>query len=131
MSVYVTFDSDELFFRPGKYFDSIEDARAFAISQGWKVYSISDKPRPWKVDGTGFQPHFNVGLGKYIEDRGQYKRELKARGLIEVGNERVRHQTAPGRQSYFSDDAVKAANEMGAGLTDGDVRGLRDAERSV
>ena len=34
------------------------------------------------------QPHYNRGLGMFINSRRQYNAELKERNLIEVGNEK-------------------------------------------
>lgn len=126
MSFYVTFDSDELFFRPGKCVESFEEAQAIADANGWSIHSISTQPRRWVHDGTGFKPHFNIGLGKHVETRGEYYAELKKRNLIEVGNERIGKQTSGNRQGYISDEAIRAMNEMGAGFSDGDVRELRE-----
>ena len=35
------------------------------------------------------QPHYNRGLGMFINSRAQYRSELKERGLTEVGNEKA------------------------------------------
>lgn len=124
MTLYVTFDAPDLFFRPGMRVDSIAEARAICDANGWEIYSISSKPKKWTTDGTGFKPHFNVGLGMNIETRRQYSEELKKRNLIEVGNEPVHNQTFGSRNNYFDDDTIRAMNEMGAGLSDGEAKGL-------
>ena len=126
MPIYVTFDAENLFFRPGLSVDSIDEAKAFADANNWKIYSISSRPKRWVVDGTGFKPHYNIGLGKYVETKGEFNQELKKRKLVEVGNEKVGKQTEGKRNNYFDYDTIKAMNEMGAGLSDGEAGELID-----
>lgn len=126
MNLYVTFDSEKLFFRPGAWVKEYSEAQAIADANNWTVYSISSGPKRWTTDGSGFKPHYNVGLGKYIADRGEYKAELKRRNLIEVGNERLKFTDKEARKNYIDDTAIRAMNEMGAGFSDHEAKELKE-----
>jgi len=45
MPLYVTFDADDLFFRPGMSVDSMAEARAICDATNWKLYTIITKPK--------------------------------------------------------------------------------------
>lgn len=85
----------------------------------------------------GFNPGWQVQLGMYVGDYGTYKRILKERGLVELGNEKPKltHDQemeiveANKRKEIFSDESLKElANDTGGlDLSDGDVRMLRDS----
>lgn len=124
MGLFVTFESENLFFRPGLQVETIEEARAIADANNWKIYSISSRPRRWNTDGSGFKPGFNVGLGMNIETKGQYNAELKRRKLVEVGNERLDFKTNYKKKNYFDDTVIKTMNEMGAGISDNEAKEL-------
>lgn len=37
-----------------------------------------------------FKPHFNMGLGCYVESKHELKREAKRQGLIHIGSDKLR-----------------------------------------
>lgn len=82
--------------------------------------------RPVTRDGTGFKPHFNQGIGAWIETRRQYRDELKRRNLTEVGNEKIGAQTTPKPKNYLTDEVVNEVRQMGHSFTDSEVKEMRD-----
>lgn len=68
-----------------------------------------------KSKTDGFQPGWHPALGMEIRTNGQLQAELKARGLIEVGNEK---QTEKKKQSkVMTDEVIKMAVDAGAEIS--------------
>lgn len=84
----------------------------------------------------GFQEGWNPALGMYIKSKDHFKRVLKERGLVEIGNEQVSSHEEDVRRiekenwdSLFTDKTLREiANDIGGlGLSDGDIRYLKDS----
>ncbi len=68
---------------------------------------------------------YNPALGMHISGKSEYNKVLKARGLIEVGNEREAFdKIAPSNNYSFSREDVKEIINQGADLSDGQADAL-------
>jgi hypothetical protein len=123
--IYVTFNAPGHFGGTiSAYCKDIEDAQSFAKEREYTIKCIR-KSAPTRVhDGTAFQPHFNYGLGMFINDRRQYREELKKRNLVEVGNEKPMPQTAPPPPNYIDENAVRGMKEIGVNLSESEANEL-------
>lgn len=120
--IHVTFDSDELFIRPGKWFESIVEAEHFAEQNKYKIYRISTRgPKPFVRDHSAFEPGYNPGLGMVINDRGQYREELKRRNLIEAGNEYFKPTFTPKHEDYAKNEELNRELYNNYQFSDSDI----------
>jgi hypothetical protein len=68
-----------------------------------------------KTKTDGFQPGWHPALGMEIRTNGQYQAELKARGMVEVGNEKQNHKKK--ETKVFTEEVIKDAIDAGAELS--------------
>lgn len=76
-----------------------------------------------KAKTDGFQPGWHPALGMEIRTNGQYQAELKARGMIEVGNEKPTTQKKK-EKSVFTEEIIKDAVSMGAEISGNEAKKL-------
>ena len=65
--------------------------------------------------GDGFKPGYHPGLGMEIRSHEQYQKELKSRGLVEVGNEKRKEEKVDTK--VFTEDIIKEAVQAGADIS--------------
>jgi hypothetical protein len=75
-----------------------------------------------KTKTDGFQPGWHPALGMEIRTNGQYQAELKARGMVEVGNEKQNHKKK--ETKVFTEEVIKDAIDSGAELSGNEVKKL-------
>jgi hypothetical protein len=126
---YARFDTGSKWAYDASWHENIDDVYKKAQEKGYKVHSIR---RTDKVehDGSGFKPHFNHGLGQWIESKGQYRTELKKRGLIEMGNEKVTQKKEKKDVKIIDNDAAKTIAAMGGTITEKQVKEINDTWNS-
>lgn len=72
--------------------------------------------------GDGFKPGFHPGLGIEIRSNEQYQRELKARGLVEVGNEKQKEKKKDFK--VITEEVLKDAVDKGAQISGQEAKKL-------
>lgn len=77
-----------------------------------------------KTKTDGFQPGYHPALGIEIRTNEQYQRELKARGMREVGNEKQDYKKK--ETKVFSEEIIKEAVDMGAKISGNEASALLD-----
>jgi hypothetical protein len=70
-----------------------------------------------KKKTDGFQPGWHPGLNMEIRTNGQYQAELKARGMVEVGNEKPSEKKKENK-SYFDEQSIREIRQMGGEVSD-------------
>jgi hypothetical protein len=65
--------------------------------------------------GDGFKPGWHPGLNMEIRTNGQYQAELKARGMVEIGNEK--QKSTPIAKTDIGSTVVEEAKKMGVELS--------------
>lgn len=76
-----------------------------------------------KQKTDGFQPGYHPGLGIEVRSHGHYQAELKARGLVEVGDQK---QTDKKKSSkVFTDEVIKDAIDKGAEISGEEAKMLK------
>jgi hypothetical protein len=68
-----------------------------------------------KTKTDGFQPGWHPGLNMEIRTNEQYQRELKARGMREVGNEKQVEKKI--KTKVFTEEIIKDAIDKGAEIS--------------
>jgi hypothetical protein len=121
LKIYVKFETGNRWFFDAKWFENINEAFDYAESKGYEIHSVS-RSHSFVRDGSGFKPHYNYSLGEYINDKGQYRRLVKERGLEEIGNEKLQSgQSKP--KPYVDKDVIKYVQEVtGKSVDDGFAR---------
>lgn len=120
--IYVRFNTGNIWFQDAKWFDCIESASSYARKNGYKSILSISKSDGVKKNYTSFEPGYNIALGKYIKTRDEYKKELKDRGLIEIGNENLPRCQQPKSAPYLTDDVAKEIVAMGGEIDESTVR---------
>lgn len=73
--------------------------------------------------GDGFKTGYHPGLGIEIKSPKHFRDELKARGMVEVGNEK---QVEKKKQAkVMTDEVIKQAVDMGADISGQEVAKLK------
>jgi hypothetical protein len=72
-----------------------------------------------KKKTDGFQPGWHPALGMEIRTNEQYQKELKARGMIEVGNEKQKAKELP--KIDIGQTIVEEAQKVGAQLSGNEI----------
>lgn len=73
---------------------------------------------------------FNPGLGVDVRSKTHYKDELKKRGLIEVGNEKVEQKRISKDKEYLSDTECRVlVNDLRADISDRKLDALKQGEK--
>jgi hypothetical protein len=75
-----------------------------------------------KAKTDGFQPGWHPGLNMEIRTNEQYQRELKSRGMREVGNEKIDHKKK--ETKVFTEETIKQAVDMGASISGNEATAL-------
>jgi hypothetical protein len=75
-----------------------------------------------KTKTDGFQPGWHPALGMEIRTNGQYQAELKARGMVEVGNEKQNHKKK--ETKVFTEEVIKDAIDAGAEISGQEAKKL-------
>lgn len=126
--ILVKLDAENVNWRYGKWFKSMDEAKLYAKENNERIISVSESGSgPLVRDGSGFTPHFNHGLGMYIDDKRQYREELKRRGLVEAGNEKPDLSFKPKSYNY-ADDTVCELLTQEHKFTDSDINELKDTK---
>lgn len=76
-----------------------------------------------KAKTDGFKPGYHPALGIEIRTHEHYQRELKARGLVEVGNDRQEYKKQDSR--VITDDVIKDAIDKGAQISGNEAEALK------
>ena len=76
-----------------------------------------------KKKTDGFQPGYHPGLGIEVRSHEQYQSELKARGLIEVGDQKQIEKKK--ETKIFTDEIIKDAIDKGAELSGNEIAMLQ------
>ena len=76
----------------------------------------------------GFTSGYNHALGREVTTRGQYRKLLKEKGLVEMGNERNANQKMVNRRKGIDDSLLKEAVERGAEITGQEAEALKKGE---
>lgn len=98
--------------------------------RGAKMYSAINKVAiesglPPQMNHKDLYKGYNPALGMHISGKSEYNKVLKARGLIEVGNERSAFdKIAPSTSYGFSQSEVREIINQGADLSDGQADAL-------
>ena len=128
---YVKFDTPDRWSFDAGWYESIEEAAAYAKQNNYKGFYSVKRSDGFVIDGTGFKPHYNHGLGKWVETRREYYQELKDRNLIELGNEKLDPKkyneaiSAKASGKYLTDEVIDYCRETGNTLDDVAVKELR------
>lgn len=64
------------------------------------------------LSGCKFDPHYSHALGQVVNSRREMKAICKAKGLVELGSEKMMARSTRGKQVKW-DDYAKAAQELG------------------
>jgi hypothetical protein len=110
-----------------------EEAKAYMDKTGayrlryHKTYEELHPIKPLRrFKSDAWSPGWQPALGMHCESKSDYDREIKKRGLIEMGNEPpTQHKPAPAKP-YVTDEVVNMARDMGASFSDGEVREAMD-----
>lgn len=109
--------------------DFFEDAHGACVFNGFRdaLQSLTLlRANSHKAKTDGFQPGWHPGLGMEIRTNGQYQAELKARGMVEVGNEKPsERKSAP---KGLGEEFVKEAIAQGANLSGNEAAALVKGE---
>lgn len=73
--------------------------------------------------GDGFKPGWHPALGMEIRTNEQYQKELKARGMREVGNEKQEYKKK--ETKMFNDEFIKHAVDQGAEISGNEAAMLK------
>lgn len=82
------------------------------------------KARVVKKIRDGFQSGFQHSLGMNITCQGEYKRELKRRGLVELGNDIKADHFKDKEVTQIDREDIEYAKCLGADLSDNDIDAL-------
>lgn len=121
-------------------FTTAYQARCYAKEGGFKIIEDGEfidkiqtlkfctKHRESRYKKDGFKPGFQPQLGIEVNSRAEYDKELKKRGLVEMGNEKPEHQELK-RKSAFNDDLIKEIKHMGSNISDREIDALKTGEK--
>jgi hypothetical protein len=130
--LYVKFETGDRWFWDATWFETYQDAVTYCKEKGYHgIYSIRRYDGS-TVDGSGWKPHYNLGLGQWVETRGEYNRILKEKNLIELGTEKIdplKYNEALNKKytgGYITDDLIDYCRETGNTLDDNTVKELRN-----
>jgi hypothetical protein len=76
--------------------------------------------------GDGFKTGWNAALGMEIKSPEHYRRTLKEKGLVEVGNEK-RRDVAP-KKTGLPEEIIKQAVDAGAEISGREAEALKSGE---
>jgi hypothetical protein len=99
---------------------------------GWAEFMGVGKPSRLGViggahtKGDGFKTGWNPALGMEIRSPEHYRRTLKEKGLVEVGNEK-RRDVAP-KKTGLPEEIIKQAVDAGAEISGREAEALKSGE---
>jgi hypothetical protein len=133
---YVKFETGEPWSWDAGWYETIEEAQRYCEEKNYKqIYSV--RRFQGDVDGTGFKPHFNYAMGKWIETKSQYKAELKKNNYIEFGNSKPdiaainQKRIDERRKPLFDNELVDKFRDRGHNLDDNLVETLKKESKSI
>lgn len=105
---------------------SVKEALAIGTDEITKqLKDIEQANRNKRRVRDGFQAGFQENIGVNCWTRRGYEQELKARGLVEIGNDYIPQDTTVTSNPFASDEAIKSAIESGIELSGQEIDGLK------
>lgn len=111
------------------YTDKFFEEMQYGTESGWSCFNCGYPrmavTRSLKSVKDNFQPGWQPNIRKNCWTYGQYKEELKQRGLIEIGNEDLPEYE--GKPQFWSDETIKALYDQGIKLDEELIKEARKA----
>lgn len=123
LDYWVTFSNGE------KLHMTLNEANQYAAANNTEIVAFRTKLHSSSTESRysdAWRPGYQIGLGKVIESRREYKEELKRRGLIEAGDAPFKPETVVKKKKYLDEGAINFIRDHDVSLDEGTVKEIND-----